>query len=411
PRAAGWPGAAVVRRVWGRGMQLTSWGRGASVSRFSAGAPGLGLTGETATGVMGMDFERGRLLTGFAMMHSVGGGAANDGEWRYAMGSRVTTMLPYARLRLSERVSAWGMAGTGSGRMTLALDSAAARNAANDMNGGVSQRYRTDLSMTLAAAGVRGDLVTPAEAGGFALALKADAFWVRAESERVTSSFGNLMGARGESSRVRAVLDGSRSFALAGGATLAPSVELGVRHDGGDAETGTGVEVGSGLGYADRSRGLDMTLRAHGLAMHAAEGYEEWGVSGQLRLAPGGAGRGLLASLTPSYGVDPGGTQRLWALPEASRLTANGEAAPSSRLDAELGYGMALFGGRFTGTPNVGFGMADGGVRDYRIGWRLASVMAGDPGFEVSLDAIRREAAGGNIRPEHGVVLRSLIRW
>ena len=40
-----------------------------------------------------------------------------------------------------------------------------------------------DLTMTLAAMGVRGDLVARAEAGGFALALKADAFWVRTESE------------------------------------------------------------------------------------------------------------------------------------------------------------------------------------------------------------------------------------
>ncbi len=39
---------------------------------------------------------------------------------------------------------------TGSGRLTL------------DLDGAVPQRYRTDLSMTLAAAGVRGDLVTPA---------------------------------------------------------------------------------------------------------------------------------------------------------------------------------------------------------------------------------------------------------
>ena len=124
------------------------------------------------------------------------------------MGSTVTTMLPYARYALSDRVSAWGMAGTGSGRLTL------------DLDGAVSQRYGTDLSMTLAATGVRGDLVKPAEPGGFALALKADAFWVRTESDAVSASrFGSLAGARGESSRVRMALDGSRTFALAGGAS------------------------------------------------------------------------------------------------------------------------------------------------------------------------------------------------
>ena len=383
----------------GAGSQWTSWGQGASVSQFSAAVPGLGLSGEAATGSMGMDYESGRLLMGFAMTHSVGDGTAQDARWRYALGSTATMAMPYARLALSDRVSVWGLAGTGSGTLSL------------DLDGSVPQRYRTDLAMTLAATGVRGELVTPAEPGGFALALKADAFWVRTESDRVTvSAFGSLMGARGESSRVRAVLDGSRTFAFASGAALTPKLELGVRHDAGDAETGTGLEVGAGLGYADPSRGLDMALKVHGLAVHAQDGYDEWGVSGQLRLVPGGAGRGLSMSLTPSYGVDPSGSERLWALPASSGLAANGEADPSSRFDAEVGYGLALWGDRFTGTPNVGFGLSDT-ARDYRIGWRLTSAVRGDPGFEVSLDATRREAANDNGDAEHGVMLRSLVRW
>ena len=383
----------------GAGSQWTSWGQGASVSRFSAAVPGLGLTGEAATGSMGMDYERGRLLMGFAMTHSVGEGTASDAGWRYALGSTATMAMPYARLALSDRVSVWGLAGTGSGRLSLDLDGAA------------PQHYRTDLAMTLAATGVRGDLLTPAEPGGFALALKADAFWVRTESDRVTATeFGNLSGAQGESSRVRAVLDGSRTFSFASGAALTPKLELGVRHDAGDAETGTGLELGAGLGYADPSRGLDMALKVHGLAVHAEDGYDEWGVSGQLRLVPGGAGRGLSMSLTPSWGVDPSGSERLWALPASSGLAAGGNAEPSSRFDAEVGYGMALLGDRFTGTPNVGFGMSDT-AREYRMGWRLTSAVLGDPGFEVNLDATRREPANDNGETEHGVMLRSLIKW
>ncbi len=389
------------------GAQWTGWGQGASVSRFSAAGTGLGLTGESATGSMGMDWEQGRLLLGFAMTHSVGEGAARDAGWRYALGSTATMALPYARLRLTERVSVWGLAGAGKGRLTL------------DIDGAVAQKYRTDLSMSLVAMGGRGDLLTPEQAGGFALALKADAFWVGTKSDRVkASAFGSLAGARGESSRVRAVLDGSRTFSFASGAALTPSLELGVRHDSGDAETGTGLEVGAGLGYADPSRGLDMALKVHGLAVHAERGYEEWGVSGQLRLVPGGAGRGLSMSLTPSWGVDPAGSQRLWALPASSGLAAqaNGAAEPSGRFDAEVGYGLALFGDRFTGTPNVGFGLSET-AREYRMGWRLTSAVEGDPGFEVSLDATRREAANdpgsgsGAGKAEHGVMLRSTIRW
>ena len=382
----------------GAGAQWTSWGQGASVSQFSSATPGLSLSGEAATGSLGMDYERGSLLAGFAMMHTLGEGTAHGAGRSYAMGSTVTTALPYARYALTERISAWGLAGTGSGALTLELDEDAAH------------RHRADLSMTLAAAGVRGDILTPTEAGGFALALKADAFWVRTESDAVSApGVGNLAAARADATRLRAVLDGSRTFSLAGGATLAPSVELGVRHDGGDASTGTGLELGAGLGYAHPARGLDMALRVHGLAASAEDGYREWGVSGSLKYVPGAAGRGLSMSLTPSYGADPGGSERLWMLPDAHALAANEDAPLATRLDAELGYGLPVFGGGFTGTPNVGFGLSDT-ARAYRLGWRLTSALDGDPGFELSLDATRREAAddGGT---DHGVMLRSRINW
>ena len=383
----------------GAGPQWTGWGQGASVSAFSSAGPGLSLSGETATGSMGMDYEWGRLLTGFAMTHSLGEGTAEGAGRSYVMGSTVTTMLPYLRVALSERVSAWGLAGTGTGRLTL------------DLAGGAPERYGADLSMSLAAMGIRGDLVTPAEAGGFALALKADAFWVRTESDAVSvPGAGNLAAARGEASRLRAVLDGSRSFALAGGATLTPSVAFGVRHDGGDAETGTGLEFGAGLGYAAPSRGLDMALRVHGLASHAEEGYGEWGVSGSLRLVPGAAGRGLSMSFTPSWGADPGGSERLWMLPDVSGLAANGGADRSGRLDAEVGYGLALFGGGFTGTPHVGLGLSETD-REVRMGWRLSPAGSGGAGFGISLDATRTESANDNAGPEYGIGMNVTARW
>ena len=66
--------------------------------------------------------------------------------------------------------------------------------------------------------------------------------------------------------------------------------------------------------------------------------------------------------------------------------------------------GIECFGGRFTGTPNTGIGLSDGGARDDRIGWRLTSAVPNDPGFEVHLDATRREPSGGTAPPEHGAI-------
>ena len=82
----------------------------------------------------------------------------------------------------------------------------------------------------------------------------------------------------------------------------------------------------------------------------------------------------------------------------------------SSRLEGEFGYGRAMFGGAFTGTPNIGFALSDGGAREWCLGWRLTSAMAGAPGFGVSLDATRSEPANDE-EPEHGARLRAALRW
>ena len=167
------------------------------------------------------------------------------------------------------------------------------------------------------------------------------------------------------------------------------------------------MDLGAGLGYADPSRGLDVTLRVHGLAAHADDGYGEWGVSGSLRLAPGQAGRGLTASLTPSYGAAPGGPERLWLLPDASALAAHDDDAPlSRRLDAEVGYGMAVSGG-LLGTPHVGLGLSDA-ARELRLGWRLSPADGGR--FAVHLDAARREAVDDDA-PEHRIGVGVSAHW
>ena len=211
---------------------------------------------------------------------------------------------------------------------------------------------------------------------------------------------------KADASRLRLVLVGGRSFDVGGGATLRPALELGLRHDGGDAETGAGVELGGGVTYADPSSGLSLEATARMLVAHADSDYEEWGVSAVARLDPGEQGRGLSFSLSPTIGAVSSASERLWGAEDA-RALAPGAAFDAGRgLKAEAGYGLALPGG-LTGTPNLGFGLADGGARDWRLGWRLAPAGGG---FEVNLDAVRRETANVD-EVEHGIMLRSVARW
>ena len=285
------------------GPALAAWGRVAHGSFDGTHADDTGSTGvdgEVVTGVLGADAEFGRVLAGVAVSLSEGEGRfASPGVDRGGSGrieSGLTTVSPYARLKVTERVSAWGLAGWGTGDMTIRFDD------------GSMAPVRTDLSMQLGAIGARGALLKQDEAGGMDLVLKTDAFFVALESERAANSAETAADA----SRVRLVLEGGRSFAVGGGATFRPLLELGLRYDGGDAETGAGVEIGGGVSYADAASGLSIDARARMLAAHADSGYEEWGASATVRLAPDGRGRGLSLSLAPTIGAAASASERLW---------------------------------------------------------------------------------------------------
>ena len=390
----------------GGGPGLAAWGR-VTVGGFDGEAPAdegnVRIDGDVTTGILGADAEWHRLLAGVAVSVSEGEGTfAQRGVDSGTIESTMTTVSPYARVSLSDRVSVWGLAGYGTGDMTIV-------QAANDETGQPERITRTDLSMRLAALGGRGALLKADEAGGFDLALRADGFFVETTSEAVS----NEGDTSADASRVRLALEGSRAFQVGGG-VFTPGLELGLRHDGGDAETGTGVELGGRLTWTDPDTGLSVDASVRALVAHEDSDYREWGASGAVRLAPGERGRGLSFSLAPTWGAPGSGVDRLWSARDAQGLApTGGDFEPESRLEGELGYGLPLLGDRFTGTPNIGFGLSGAGGRDYRIGWRLTSVVRGDPGFEVSLDATRREPANDNGAgaAEHGVMLRGAIRW
>ena len=378
------------------GPAFAAWGRVAH-GTFDGAEDGMTMNGEVTTGFLGADVARERWLAGAAVAVSRGEGTlalAGDsaGESVFdqiEVETTLTSVLPYARIDLNERVTAWGMAGWGTGELTL-----------TEENGTASSRHTADLSMTLGAVGGRGTLVPAPEGGGFALALKTDAFWVRTESDATEG----MEGAKGDATRLRLTLDATRPVALGAGA-LTPSLEVGLRHDGGDAETGTGIELGAGLGYTDPDSGLSMEAQARWLAAHEASDYEEWGVSGSVRLDPGAGGRGLSLTLAPTVGNAASGTGTLWSAADARGLAPGTEFEAARRLDAEVGYGLA---GPFrlgTATPYAGLGLADGGARAWRAGvrWQLA------PEVSLDLEGTRSESAGAD--PEQGVMLRGAVRW
>ena len=264
----------------GTRLGLAAWGR-VTVGGFAGEAPAdagsVRIDGEVVTGILGADAVWEPLLVGVAVAVSEGeGGYDQPGVDQGTVASTMTTVSPYARLRLHDRLAVWGLAGWGTGDMTIV-------QAANER--GQPQRVtRTDLTLRLAGLGGRGALLAAGESGGIDLGLKADAFWAETEAAAVS----NEGGTRAEASRVRLALEGGRAFEMGGGAVLTPSAELGVRHDVGDAETGTGVEVGGRVAWEYAEAGL--SVEAGGARAAGARGLGLPGV-GSVGCGAAGAGR------------------------------------------------------------------------------------------------------------------------
>ena len=379
----------------GAGPAFNAWGRVAT-GRFDADVDDTRMDGNVTTGIVGLDAEWSEVLAGAAVSYSEGDGtfALTSGmvsaRERGRVESTLTSVYPYVRLRLSERASVWALAGAGSGEFTLTE------------KGGAP--IRTDIAMRMGAIGARGILVPAPEKGGVALSVKSDAFRVRTSSDAVRSqSSGNLEASEADVTRVRLALAAERVFTLAGGATFTPTFEVGARHDGGDAERGTGLEVGAGVRYA--AEGVTIEGSARTLVAHERSGYRERGASGSIRLDPGVAGRGLSLAVASSFGAASNGVERLWSLGDARGPVRDGKLDAGSRLETEVGYGLRAPGGYGVMTPYTGLSLSGGGGRTMRAGARWAVAPDVTAGFEAS----RSEFIGA--APDASLRLHLAVRW
>ena len=247
----------------------------------------------------------------------------------------------------------------------------------------------------MGAFGGRGILLAAPESGGFQLATRTDAMLTRTTSDAVQTADGNMASGEADAHRLRLVLEGSRGVTWAEGRRLTPTMELGLRHDWGDAETGFGLELGGRVQYADPALGLTIDATVRGLLAHEDSDYEEWGASGTVRVAPGAGGQGLALTLAPTWGAASSGVDGLWSRQTTAGLAPQGtRVAPVGRLTAEIGYGVAAPFGTGLLTPYAGTVLTEGAARTYRVGTRLQLGRPGATGLTLNLEGTRQEPAG-----------------
>ena len=256
----------------------------------------------------------------------------------------------------------------------------------------------------MASAGLRGDVIAPpAEGSGPALAATSDALWARTSSDRTHE----LAASDSDVTRLRLGLEGRWKVALEGDGSITPRLELGMRQDGGSAETGFGVELGGGLAWIDPMLGLSLDLSGRTLVAHGSDDLEDRGFATALAFDPDPATRhGPSLNLTQDWGGQAtGGLDALFA-PETLDRRAGGGGA-EGRWTAEAAWGFPAFSGRFTGSPHASLGLGTA-ARDYTLGWRLTSA-AGAPDVSLQLRATRWESEGA--APEHVLGVELNARW
>ncbi|WP_419941106.1 Ig-like domain-containing protein [Candidatus Palauibacter sp.] len=352
------PRLSFSTAVGGAGQQVAAprfsvWGEG-SAQGFRGEPGGVSYEGGMRALTVGAD---ARLGTGARLGVSV---MRSGGEFDYANGSLegtlehgMTTVHPYLFFQPSAGLGLWAMAGYGTGQ----VEAAEAGHAMDATLGMVSGGARVPLMRT----------------GGFGLGLTGDVFGVR-------MSAGDD-GAEGGATRGRALLEATWA---ANGLRL--GAQAGGRYDGGDADTGAGAETGGSVAYTGSA--LDLAL--NGRMAFGSGGHREWGVALRLAWDPGVRGQGLRFAVSPGRGHDRSGMQGLL---ENGHVARGGTAREqASRVDAELGYGLAAFGGGSLDT--YGRLSARDGARSWTLGagYDLASAL------RFTLEAVRAQNGHAPLR-------------
>ena len=377
-----------------RGGIFSFWSR-SSRSHFTGVEDALSLNGDVRTTMFGADYARGPLTLGLSVGRTLGmGGYSGPSGGR--MTTSMTGFYPWVGYQVNDRVSVWGTTGYGTGALSLTPDGQSA--------------LETGVSMMMSAVGTRGELVGSRATGGFALAFKTDALWVGAASDLLDGPTGRLNASEAAVTRVRTALEGSRGFTLGGRLSLRPSVEVGLRRDGGDAETGAGMDVGGGLAFTDTVSGLSLDVRVRTLVVHQADGFSDRGMSLSFGWDPTPSSPlGLTARVSPTWGGQAqGGAEALWGNQMAYGMGSHQVHGAGGRVAAEVGYGLPV-GARFVGTPRVGLTSSPHG-RDYQVGYGLGVLDQGDVNFEVGVDAQRRESPAQG-EASNGVMGRATVGW
>ena len=356
----------------GAGPRLSFWGSGA-LSSFNGSEDTFNLRGEVTTALLGAEWSSERWRAGAALSHSRGSGSYQGGRGAGDVSGALTGLFPYGRYALTPRLGIWATAGYGWGSLSHNPD-------------GYALEYNPVATMSMGALGMEG-LLLEGGSDGVTLTTTADLLVLQTSSQEVEglpTSDGNL-------SRFRLGLEATRPFLLSNGSSLSPSLELGIRQDRGDAETGFGMDLGAAVTWSAPERGVSAVVKGRTLLSHGAEHFQEKGLALSFSWQPTPTNRGASLSVSHAVGGAAEGGMASLLNPTAIEVL---ESSPSDgeRFEARLAYGFPFYNDRLTITPSVAAALSPSS-RSYSLLWSVAPYgeqLLGEP-WELSLEGERQE--------------------
>ena len=369
------------------------WGHG-SISHFRGREDHVSLDGEVLSGMLGMDWTHGSTAAGLLLSHASGQGHFRSSVDTGTVAANLTGLYPYAHYAFNEQLAVAGLLGYGQGDYTLTQKQ--------------MSPIESDLSLVMASLSGRGLLVKPSVDDELEIALKTDMLVVHLSSEEVSGMF---KGAEALVTRLRLGLDGSRLVQLDNGHLLTPTFEIGLRRDGGDAETGFGADIGMGLAWSNPNLGIASDIRGRALLTHTAEGFHEKGLALNFSYDPTPSSEhGFSLSLGQTMGAAATGGMDALLSPVTLEALDSPTDDGRQQFEARLAYGFPILSDAFYMTPSLGFARSPQN-RTYGLGLMFSSSATHPQAtdLEISLEGERREPANPDDTPEHSLELRFLF--
>ena len=370
--------------------RIEAWSCGEYRSLRDDGTGGLfDWTGRVVELQLGADIRiRPDLVAGLSLSQSrgrfdydVGSGPGKAGG-KYEMG--LTGIHPYALWSVSPRLAAWATIGHAWGEL----------EGSDDFRSGLRPRSTT---LGTVALGVRGpvlahEMTTVTLKGEAALAQISIA---DGDVSLSTESI-NLQ-------RLRFTAEAAYEHPLAFDRSLVPWGELGLRSEGGDGKTGTGIELGGGIRFRDPGKGWNVEGFGRQLITYGAL-PKEWGFGASISVDPDPSGAGLSANLSHSWGRAGSGVRRLWEQNSPGSGSSRGQSG--RRLELKVEYGFSTLGGRGLVSPFGAVTLDDESGLGYRWGGRLELGPTANLSLEVEgLEPYEDE------NPVHTIMLRGTGRF